>query len=311
MSVEVAPAVRVGAHAAFDVMTCASVDVVSAATPRGYFQETRQEYGAQVAGELDALTLSAGGTYSRENDYSSVSGSLGASLALAGKDTTLAASYAFTDSNVGRAKDPGFERDLDAHLVTLTATQTLSAVAIGQLAYTLAALDGFQSSPYRTVRVADGTRSPERTPDERLRHAIVARARLALTPTWFLSGDYRLYVDSWGISAHAVQAGVSHRIAGARWLSIRLRDRVSLQSGASFYRDVYDERRAFMTADRELGGAWSNLVGLKLTARPALDAAVRLAMDIKLDWMFQRFDDFERRPQRSMWVVEAGVSAGF
>lgn len=302
---QVTPAVEVSAHAAFDVMTCASVDVISAASPDGYFQETRQEYGASTTVALGTLTLALGGLLSLENDFSSFTTSLGVSSELARRNTTLSAGYAFTDSNVGRAGDARFERDIDSHVVTLGVTQVLSPHLVAQLNYFFGALDGFQSSPYRTVQIADGTRTEERAPSERMRHAAVARLKAAIGARSYVAGDYRLYLDTWGIASHTFEAAIEHEVTP--WLALRLRDRVYLQSAADFYRGTYDQRRAFMTADRELGALWSNLVGLKATITRALGRTTTLIVDAKVDFMLQRFDDFEPLPERRMWIIELGI----
>lgn len=300
---------QVGAHVALDIMTCASVDVVSAATPKGYFQETREEYGADASVRLGLVTVSAAGVFSRENDYSSMTGSLSVSTELAQRNTTLSLGYGFTDSNVGRANDSTFNRDLDSHAVTLTVTQVLSPSLVAQLSYFFGALNGFQSSSYRTVQIADGTRTEERAPDARYRHAGVVRLKYAAGKSWFIAGDYRFYGDTWGVKSHTIEASVTHEVN--HWFAVRLRDRLYLQSKADFYSGTYDRRRAFMTSDRELGGLWSNLVGLKMTFTPKIHRNIGLTFDAKVDYMLQQFDDFDALPQRHMLMVEAGAKLTF
>jgi len=302
-------AVILDAHATVDIMTCASIDVLSAATPRGYFQETRKETGGDAAVDLSGWLVSAGAVYSLENDYSSITGTVGVSKELFEKNTTVAVGYSFTDSNVGRAHDPAFDQDLDSHTVTATVTQVLSPSVVGQVAYFMGYLDGFQSSPYRHVRVANGATTPESAPAERVRNAVALRVRASLAPEHFLAGDYRAYLDTWGVTSHTAE--LAYTWQATPWLSWRLRDRVYLQSAADFYAWSYDAPRRYMTADRELGSFWGNLVGLRAAFAPSVGRTQKLTIDLKLDFMFQKFADFPLLPERLMYVTELGLTWGF
>ncbi|TNF28172.1 MAG: DUF3570 domain-containing protein [Deltaproteobacteria bacterium] len=297
------------AHGSVDIMTCASVDVLSAATPRGYFQEVRKEAGGDASVDVAGVLLSAGAVYSEENDYSSISGNFGVTKELFQKNTTVALGYSFTDSNVGRSHDPTFDEDLDSHTVTASVTQVLSRSLVGQVSYFLGYLDGFQSSPYRRVRVASGVTTPESTPGTRLRNALALRLRAALAPEHFLSGDYRAYLDDWGLVSHTAEVGYTWQ--ATPWLSWRLRDRVYLQSGADFYAWTYDSPRRYMTADRELGSFWGNLVGLRASFEPSVGRTQKLSIDLKFDFMYQKFADFPVLPERLMYVTELGATWAF
>lgn len=307
---DIGSVVTVRAHAALDIMTCASVDVVSAASPKGYFQETRQEYEGGATVKLGPTTLSGTATWSRENDYHSFSGGLGFSAELFQKNTTLTLGYGYTGSVVGRSGDPNFEKDLTSHTITASVSQVLGRRLLGQVGWFVSLLGGFQESPYRMAELSDGTFTPESAPDDRTRQSVVLRLRGALSPTWFLGGDYRFYFDTWGIDAHTVQVALENEASS--WFEWRLRTRIYRQSPADFYADVYDAMHEFMTADRELGGLWSALVGVKLDFRvPGLGEALDLAFDLKSDLTYQAFDDFRQLPERWMVVTEAGVHIDF
>ncbi len=316
----VTPAVSVGAdvsehlnlaaHGALDIMTCASIDVISAATPRGYFQETRQEAGGSATIGSDLARYSASVTGSKENDYSSTSVALGWSDEFAQRNTTVAVGYSFTDSNVGRRHDPNLDLDMNSHTLTTTLTQVLSPSWIAQASAWVGVLDGFQSSVYRYVRFRNGTSGPERMPSLRIREAGVLQLRGALRPDVFVGLSYRLYGDTWGLLAHTAEATAS-------WLpmptlTLRVRDRFHIQRGSPYYSSSFDRPRTFMSIDRELGAFWGNLVGGKaslLLTEPT--ATRRLELDLKLDAMWQTFADFPWLPQRSWVVAELGVSANF
>ena len=301
--------VTIGAHVAVDIMTCASVDVLSAATPKGYFKEVRQEYGADASVRLGPWTVSAGAVYSRENDYSSITGTVGGSVELFQRNTTLSLGYGFTDSNIGLAGDSLFRRDLDSHTINASLTQVLHPRVVAQLSLFVGVLSGFQSSPYRMVALSDGAASPERMPRMRVRNAATARLRVATTSDTFLGLDYRFYVDDWQLMGHTAEVSFTHD--ATEWFSWRLRDRFYYQSASAFYRSRYDGPMKYMTTDRELSGFWSNLAGLKLIFKPPVGRHVDLSIDAKADITYQRFEDFPLLPERVMLVTEVGITVDF
>jgi hypothetical protein len=309
VSAEVHENVTLGVSAGFDVMTCASVDVVSAATPKGYFEEVRQEYDGNAAFQFGLWNLSVAGIFSSENDYSSLSGSIGLTGELAKRNTTLALGYSFTESDVGRAGDPLFNRDLDGHTATTTLTQMFHPRLVGQASYFLSVLDGYQSSPYRLVRVGQFVSAPERVPELRVRQSATLRLKWAISPRVFLSGDYRFYLDSWSVSSHTVEISLAHQ--PTPWFMWRIRNRAYWQEGASFYASAYDEPMLYMTADRELGALVGDLVGLKFMFTPALSRPYGLSFDVKADVTYSRFRDFPLLPERLMAVVEVGLRLTF
>lgn len=301
--------VTLGASVTYDIMTCASVDVVSAATPHGYFSEVRQEYQANTAVKLGLWTVSGGGTYSKENDYRSISASLGLSSELFQRNTTLALSYGFTASSVGRADDPGFARALDSHTLSATVTQVLSPSLVAQLTYFVGVFDGFQSSPYRLARVVTGVALPENVPEHRLRQSAVARVNAALSAEHFLSFAYRLYGDDWGLLSHTLELGWSYVVSPV--LTLNLRDRVYVQGSTDFYAFLYDQPRRYMTNDRELGAFLGDTVGVKATFTPDVGRTTKLSLDVKFDFTYQRFDDFAPLPTRLLYMGELGATLDF
>jgi hypothetical protein len=306
----VAKIVTLHAHAAYDIMSCASVDVVTAASPKGYFQEVRQEYEGGAAVRLKLTTLSASATYSRENDYSSVSVGLGAATELFQRNTTLTLGYGYTDSSVGRSGDPNFDKSLGSHTLTASVSQLLTKHLIAQAGWFFNYSSGFQQSPYRAVSLLDGSYTTESAPGERFRNSVVARLRGALGPRWFLAGDYRIYFDTWGMTGHTVQAMLSN--TPLAWFDWRLRARFYAQSGVDFYQQTYDRLREHMTADRELGPFVGITGGLKLGFNvTSLPETVALAFDLKADVTYQRFSDYRLLPERVMVVTEAGMHLDF
>lgn len=307
---EVSDTVSIAAHTALDVMTCASVDVTTAATPKGYFQETRKEAAGSVTYKRDLARLTLTGTHSQENDYASATAGISLSDEFAQRNTTLSLAYSFTDSDVGRAKDPYFQRDLKSHALTLAWTQVLTPRWLVQVSSFSNALRGMQSSVYRRVRFTNGAAGAEVVPNVRLRQALVVQLRGALTRTWFTGASYRLYVDSWGLQSHTAAAQLSYM--PRRWLTLRLRERFYVQRGVDFYSAYFTQPMRYMSIDRELGDFWGNLVGVKADVFLAdFGQTTTLGFDLKLDYMRQVFADFPWLPVRRMWIAEAGVRLTF
>ena len=307
---EVSEDLSVGAHAAYDVMSCASVDVISAATPKGKFSEVRKEYGANVELRSDMWIFTTAALYSLENDFLSLTGSVGASRDFAQRNTTVGLGYSYSNSTVGRALDNNFQKPLLIQTGQASLTQVLNPRLIAQFSYYLSQIDGFQESPYRTARFIDGTAGPENVPDRRQRHATALRKRWAITNQNFLSSDYRFYLDTWGIQSHTLELGFTQ--TARPWFTWRVRSRLYSQSGTDFYRSIYESHKGFKTADRELGPFTSGMAGAKTTfylgdLLPLQD----FALDFKVDVMKQSFSDYPQLNERLMLVTEIGLSTAY
>lgn len=296
----VAPgAIDVDAHALIDAVSSASVDVVSAATPR--WTENRVELGATAARRLGSFDARLGYTTSGENDWRSHAVTLAAARALADDNATLGLSYTFTANQIGRARDPGFERSLDVHAAELGVTQIFGRRTLGTLAYTVQRSDGYQSSPYRYVTTAGGIAMPETHPGDRTRHAVTARVMRVLGEHTALDGSYRFYVDGWGVTSHTAQVALTRDLTED--LELRLRGRGYYQDAAAFYQETYAAPMRYVSADRELSTFWDAGGGIKLAW-----VGERLELDAKIDGTYYRFVDFARLAGRVALVTGGGVT---
>ena len=240
--------------------TYGSPDVVSAATS---FVELRNVIGAGVAATVGPSTLSAGYDYGTENDYRSHMLRFGATFDLFQHNTTIAADYSHSFDRVCNLAQPGVpltlrqpldnstgcfsgiaaltEESLAIDHAELTLSQTLTPSLVGSLAGTYQHLDGFQSNPYRRVRLDGGLlQAQESHPRLRDRGAATARIRWAVAKlAATLGGDVRLYRDSWGVQSLTGELSwempFRHDQRAWRWTG---RARGYVQSSASFYRDV-------------------------------------------------------------------------
>ena len=297
-SVRLPVPVTVDAHALVDAVSSASVDVVSAATPR--WTENRIELGARAIARLAGSDVTLGYQTSGENDWRSHAVLVGLRRELAQKNTTLSLDYAFTDNRVGRAFDPVFTRDLIVHGAELGLVQLLDARTLLSATYTLQRSDGYHASPYRYVTTATGLASPEVHPEDRTRHAVTLRALRAIGEATSVDVQYRAYADGWGVRSHT--ATVAWTWEMSETIDLRLRARAYSQGAADFYRERYEMPMRFMTADRELGTFWDAGGGVKLSW-----TGEHLALDAKVEGTYYRFLDFARLDGRVALVTAGGL----
>lgn len=285
-----------------DVVSTASVDVISAATDS--FQENRHEAEAGVSW-IDGGTT-AGVTYihSNEPDWKSHTVSAGGSRDLWDRRLTIAAGASLGTNAIGRADDANFGEELRSAGGNLSAAVVVSRTSIVSVNYSFNALRGYQASPYRFAQfMSPASRlalsGPETHPESRDRHALAVRHNKHLFDDTAVRSHLRLYADDWGVAS--VTAGAEY-VVGFGDLDWSVRARGYLQSGADFYQDVYDERRELMTADRELSPFFDVFVGSRLAVRRG-----KLHADLRVDGFYFRYFDFARLPERSGAIVELGA----
>ncbi len=274
-----------------DAVSSASVDLVSQASPRT-MHDTRHEVSLGASHVWDLLTLAGGYSFSKENDY--LSHTIGGSLTreLDDKNTTLALGYGVSLNTVGRSGDSNFARDMTNHHLSLTWTQLVNPRLVTQVVYELGYSNGYQASPYRFVPVRMDVNSapefwvPETDPNTRLRHSFVVGANHAVGLASSIQGDYRFYIDDWGISAHTF--GARYFVHLTKDLELRLRERFFIQTGASFYEKVYTTAMTYMAYDRELSALWSETIGAKLMYA----FTDRLSAEFKLDVFYYYYENF-------------------
>lgn len=299
--------------------TIYQVDAVSSATS---FSDTRHEgtIGLGFHGRRSRINFTA--TLGTERDYLSRQFGGSASIDLPGRNTTVAIAYSHSfdqvcDRDNGTATpqeakaltgaDPCEKksgifgkdlagmtlwRDLSIDTAQVTITQNLSPTMNLQLAGFGQVLEGFQSNPYRRVRV--GPNSPqEHIPDTRDRLSVSARLNRYLPK---LHGavhfDARFYDDTWHVIGGDVELGYSQYIGKS--LLLRLHARVYQQSAAAFFKDAFfyqTESTAgeYFTGDRELSPVRSATFGGKLTLitiagdKPVWHLFDKLQVNVKAD----------------------------
>jgi hypothetical protein len=275
--------------------TVYAVDAISTATT---FDDLRNEAHLSLGfrGKRSSLTFTT--TAGVERDYTSITAGASGSIDLPGKNTTLALSYTHNFDEVcdkdNAMATPLERRSLsgtdpcnkgsvlfgeDAPGVTVwrgvridttqaTVTQNLSPHMVGQVSLWGQIIDGFQSNPYRRVRIGENE-AQEHVPEVRARAALSARLNRylpALRSAVHVS--VRGYSDTWGVNSGAVELGYS-QYAGSSLL-LDLRARIYQQKAATFFKDAFfyqteSTAGAYFTGDRELAPLRNILLGAKLT----------------------------------------------
>jgi hypothetical protein len=297
----------------FDVHPMVSInigydaDIVTGATPRVYgtavdavssatsFHDVRHSPHAGLQLRVGPVTLDAAYIFSTENDYRSHVLVTGAKVDLWGKNTTLILGYSHNWDRVcdvdNRGAQPLERRSLTSsdgcfadtmglrlEPVTINSysagiSQIFHPIVAGDLTASFEAIEGFQTNPYRRVRMFGGTvEAQEASPLLRQRVAVQARLRIAITKAKAsIHALGRFYWDTWGIKSFTGE--ISYQMYVVPQLLLQVRGRFYQQGRAVFYRDAGEQASyetvgpvgQYFTGDREMSPFRDYLVGLKLS----------------------------------------------
>ena len=321
----VAPAVQgrvrvddltLSARVAVDVVSAASVDLVSAASPQGY-REVRGGGGAGLNLRLaPGHEISASYGSSIERDFTQHSLRLGHQIDLFDRLSTFSLSYSYAHSDVFRAKDSSFAALREAHELSAGWTQVLTPTTMLDGWFGGGLTVGFQASPYRMVplyqpgALSAATVVREAVPDTRALAVLGGRLRTRLVPGTHLVGSYKAYLDSWGLSAHTFTARLSHELVEDT-LVLAASGRAYLQGAARFFRRAYDSYPSvptLRTADKELGPMWTAMGGLELEWRIELTSAETLRVDVAADVLHLAYPEHPRLTGRTALITTVDLT---
>lgn len=320
-STEIDDRVEVEAGWEADIISAASVDIVTAASPRG-FEEVRHGLiaGASFRPEPE---VGFGIRYlpSWEPDFDSHAVAARTVHEWLERRVEQRLELRASFDRVGRAGEP---TETWRKQTSVSAAASVGVIVdrwtVAQLAYEVASVDGFQASPYRFVPVsweptAIVVRVPERTPEHRARHAIGPSVRRALARDWFASAGYRFYADDWGIVSHTGELELQHELVRDR-LVLGANARVYWQSSASFHRKRYvtptGEVPRFRSADKMLSRSWSLLAGARSElgfGRAGPFEVLRATLSLAV--YEQRFEEFAPLEARTAVIASLGASGEY
>lgn len=289
--------VLVGGHYLVDVVSSASVDVVTGAT--GRIDELRHEGAGSLTYRDSERSLSGSYLYSVEHDWSSHSGAFSLSHDFAQHNLTLGLGAIIGINTIGSVDNDDVHERLVTGSGQLSAIFTASPNDILGLMYWFSYLDGYQASPYRFVVYGDLRAVRENVPTQRTRQALTARWNHHFVDDLALQTHLRGYVDDWGILSFT--AG-TELVIGLGSIDLGLHLRGYAQRRAEFYRGAYAVLDRYRTADRELATLSDLFAGCRATYRSG-----DLQIEAKLDGFVFWFTDVASLPLRYGALLEIGI----
>jgi hypothetical protein len=264
MRKQVAKNVSVVGNYYVDMVSSASIDVVTTASP---YTEERKQYSLGMDYLHGNTTMSLGFTSSTESDFDATTYNFSVSQDMFGDLTTLTLSYALGDDTVGRSDDETFSRDNTRQHYGVGLTQILTRNLITTLNFETITDEGFLNNPYRSVRYADSgsalgySYEPELYPNTRTSNAVGLRARYRLPYRAAVQGEYRYFTDTWDIESHTTAISYIHPVDD--W-TFTVKYRWHDQTGAHFFSDLFPRTEAtnFRGRDKELSPLTSQTIKL-------------------------------------------------
>jgi hypothetical protein len=329
-----------GASVAVVDAPAANVDAISSAS----VHDVRHVLGGGVRVQDGQSSLAGGYHYGIENDYRSNAFDVSARTELYEHDTALEITYARAFDNVCDGPDASEavrkprldtsvgcfndkqpdrrERDLGAQTFQGAWTQHWTPILSMQTTATAQLLHGFQSNPYRAVRIGR-TAAQEHHPNDRARYAVGIGLRIWVEPLkGALQPQLRAYRDTWDVRSLSAELGYEQTIGGG--LRVRARGRYYTQSAAAFYSDDYvlSPKGQYFTGDRELSTMRTGLLGAQLTwdvpqddQGEVLGLLSGLEVALKADLLKSWFPDFHYDrapvPNTGALIGSLSVLAGF
>jgi hypothetical protein len=325
----------VGGHYLVDVVSAASVDIVSTASQ--HWVEVRH------AGSLDGsikwgdAQIAASGSVSREPDYLSLTAGGNVTIDMLEKNVTPFFGFSYGADEVGRTGLPDElwkqKKTLSARLGTtfVVDRSTIASVqldAIGE--------SGYLAKPYRYVPLfAPGRigtigagasvdevnaarvdqRPIEQLPERRNRFAFTGRLAHRFSGST-LRFDERIYTDTWGVNASTTDFRYVFDV-GQAWM-IWPHLRLHIQNGASFWQRGYElvadtsgtlRIPELRTGDRELSPLYTATVGFGVRFRFIDDLRKPWFLVLEGDYGYTKYSDAlyisERKSIFSTLAVEA------
>jgi len=262
-----------------DLISSASIDVKLSASP---YHETRKQEGGSVDFLHGKTIYTVGYIHSREPDYTANTSYFAISQNMFGDLTTVSFGYRRGWDNVFRdikvngviQNDPAFHDRADHRAYTLSVSQILTRNAILDLNFEAITDQGYLANPYRKVRYFDPTipgkqftLADQIYPRTHTSSAASVQYKYYLPYRAAVTGQYRFYNDTWGITGNTfevdyIQPAFDHRIWGGGLVfdgSLRF----YTQNHANFYSDLFPRAlyQNFEGRDRELAAFNSYSIG--------------------------------------------------
>ncbi|HEB57485.1 MAG TPA: DUF3570 domain-containing protein [Gammaproteobacteria bacterium] len=280
-----------------DAISSASIDVVTTASP---YKEKRTETSASVDYLHADTIMGLSYTRSSENDYQAKTAAFNISQELFGNMMTVSLGYVLGNDVVGKRGDPSFSKDVNRQQYRVGLSQILTRNLLLDLGFETVADEGYLNNPYRSVRYLDTgsakgySYEPEKYPRTRTSNAMAVRFLYHLPIRASIHGEYRLFDDSWGITANHIQLGYTHTYRN-NWI-FDLKYRVYTQTRADFYADLfpYSQSQNFYGRDKEISAFSSQTFGVGVSYDFVHNwrAVDRASLNVKYDYILFDYRNF-------------------
>ncbi len=315
---KVGKSVSIVANYYVDMVSSASIDVVTTASP---YTEEREQMSLGMDYLRGNTTMSIAVTNSEESDFSADSYSFSVSQDMFGDLTTLTLAYSLGNDEVRRSDDDTFIRDADRQFYSIGLTQIISRNMIMGLNVETITDEGFLNNPYRTVRYVDSSNpvgyayEAELYPNTRTSTAVGIRARYYLPYRAAIQGEYRFFTDTWGIISHTGALSYTHPWGPFTFTG---KYRFYTQDQADFYSDLFSRSEAtnFRARDKELSKFVSQTFRLQASYELFKDGwrfMDKGTVNLIYDQLVIDYDNFRDLTtgalvgQEPLYVLDAGV----
>jgi hypothetical protein len=320
-----------------DIVSAASVDIVSEASPR--WNEVRQAGTLGLQYKPNDLGIDVSGATSVEPDFASIAGGIGGSADFAQKNVTLFARYVYEHDIAGRTGTPFsvYGLRLDRHELSAGVSIVMDRATTLEPALDVMLESGRQEKPYRWLPLFDRGvvsqvppgasvdqvnqlrlpgRVSERVPDARQRYAASVTLAHRFDRSTLKLWD-RVYTDSWGLLA--TTADVRWIMSLSRRWSLWPHARLNAQTGVDFWRRAYvgsvgpgvvvvPENR---TGDRELSPLWSATLGPGARWDIGATDPRNMSLSLEIEGTYTDFRDTLYIDHRWAGLAIVGFSASF
>jgi hypothetical protein len=298
----IADKVSVAATYYVDMLSNASIDVVTTASP---YKETRSEYGLVADTVYRNSHLIVAGSHSTEPDYQANAVNLDVAQEVFGGMTAVNLGFTRGSDEVGKKNSPEFSETARHWRYRIGLTQILTPRWLANLNFEAISDDGYLGSPYRTALVF-GASVPERVPSTRSSRAVKLSILGEVVRDNVVYADYRYFWDNWGIGAHTFGAGYRRYFGESLLADAYLR--YYLQDAALFYSDNAQTETAYVSRNRQLSTFSSISAGARISYRAAtLPGGYPLLVNGAYEFVSYSFDDFTDVRTGSLYSYNAHV----
>lgn len=262
---KVGESVSVAANYYVDMISSASIDVVTTASP---YDERREQKSLSVDYLHGKSIYSLGYVDSVENDYKGKTAFASVSQDLFGDLTTVSLGFSRGWDEIGKRGEPDFRETTDRRNYRVGVTQVLTRNLLSSFNFETTTEQGYLQNPYRTMRYAIGggyAGAPEIYPHTRTGSAGAVMLKYYVPWRAALTGQYRYYEDSWGIRAHTGRVELAQPL-WKQWV-VTGSYRYYRQNEANFYSDLFPSAnyQNFMARDKEISAYTGHTVGVSAT----------------------------------------------